>query len=39
MEERKMGHIIAWMRIKGWVSSSDMLIVKDRIYEKVSNWK
>jgi len=39
LEARKVGHIIAWRRVKGRENPPDVLTVKDRIYVEGPEWK
>jgi hypothetical protein len=39
LEDRKMGHIIVWRRMRGRVNPLDVLAVKDRIDVEGPEWK
>jgi len=39
LEDRKMGHIIVWRRMKGRVTPPDVLTVKDRIDVEGPDWE
>ena len=39
LEDRRIGHIVAWRRLKGRVNPRDVLTVKDRIDVEGPQWK
>jgi hypothetical protein len=39
LDDRKVGHVIAWRRMKGGANPSDVLTVRDRIDVEGPEWK
>ncbi len=39
LDDRKVGHVIVWRRMKGRANPSDVLTVKDRIDVEGPEWK